>query len=233
MAAFRSSSTWPATDKPTPRSRPRSPRPRSSGDSTDSPSCWAPGPTTAPTLSMPLSFFSTSPMVLLACWIPRSSSWRSLCGREVHSINGSAMKTCSTDSKVCWFARSRKTSMQSSQDLRKTPSMPVTPMAATQFCVSLKGTVSGRSRSIPLPKRQSKSTCTMRPDSVSRRIFSPWRSPSPSMYPSMHQRACDLLYVRRLNSHTDGSALMVNHRCNTGGCRGKTCLVKVSYRSLL
>mmetsp|Transcript_170480 Transcript_170480/g.546754 ORF Transcript_170480/g.546754 Transcript_170480/m.546754 type:complete len:226 (+) Transcript_170480:1-678(+) len=182
MAAFKSSSTCPATERPTPRSRPRRPRPRSAGESTDSASRRAPRITTAPTLSIPFSFFSTSPMVFLACWMPNSSSCLgSLCWRPVHSINGSAMYTWSTDNKVCLLLRSLNTPMQSSQLLRKTPSMPVTPMAATQFCVSRKGTVSGRSSNMPLPKRQSKSTCTMRPDSVSSKMFSPCRSPSPMM----------------------------------------------------
>mmetsp|Transcript_4386 Transcript_4386/g.11316 ORF Transcript_4386/g.11316 Transcript_4386/m.11316 type:complete len:232 (-) Transcript_4386:282-977(-) len=49
----------------------------------------------------------------------------------------------------------------------------------------------------------------------------------------MHQRACDLLKARRLESHTDGSALWENHRCSTGGCRGSTCFRNVSCRSLL
>mmetsp|Transcript_105083 Transcript_105083/g.313924 ORF Transcript_105083/g.313924 Transcript_105083/m.313924 type:complete len:432 (-) Transcript_105083:424-1719(-) len=49
----------------------------------------------------------------------------------------------------------------------------------------------------------------------------------------MHHNACDLLYVRRFASHTDGSALVANQRCKTGGCLGRTCFVKVSWRSLL
>mmetsp|Transcript_94654 Transcript_94654/g.262977 ORF Transcript_94654/g.262977 Transcript_94654/m.262977 type:complete len:248 (+) Transcript_94654:424-1167(+) len=123
--------------------------------------------------------------------------------------------------------------MQSSHVRRNTPSIPVTPKADTQFCVRRKGTVSGRGRSMPLPKRQSKSTWTTRPLSISRRMFSPWRSPRPTTYPSMHHSACDLLNIMRLDSHIDGSALCENHFCNIGGCLGKTNFVKVSWRSLL
>mmetsp|Transcript_67856 Transcript_67856/g.207916 ORF Transcript_67856/g.207916 Transcript_67856/m.207916 type:complete len:218 (-) Transcript_67856:1065-1718(-) len=123
--------------------------------------------------------------------------------------------------------------MQSSQLFRKTPSMPVTPSAATQFCVKRKGTFSGRSNCMPLPKRQSKSTWTIRPDSTSSKMFSPCRSPKPTMYPSMHHNAWERLKVIRLANQPEGSALCANHRCSTGGCLGKICRVNVSNKSLL
>mmetsp|Transcript_51238 Transcript_51238/g.146301 ORF Transcript_51238/g.146301 Transcript_51238/m.146301 type:complete len:249 (+) Transcript_51238:654-1400(+) len=49
----------------------------------------------------------------------------------------------------------------------------------------------------------------------------------------MHQSACERAKSRRRESQTEGSALLANQRCRTGGCRGRTCLVKVSWRSLL
>mmetsp|Transcript_14883 Transcript_14883/g.51478 ORF Transcript_14883/g.51478 Transcript_14883/m.51478 type:complete len:213 (-) Transcript_14883:2170-2808(-) len=117
---------------------------------------------------------------------------------------GSRMKGSSTFSSVSRWCRSVWS--PTSRLRRKQPSTPVTPKASTMWGVSRKGTISGVLSRVPLSKMQSKSTWTCSPRSMSTMMFSPWRSPKPSTWPTADQIALDRANVARAPSHAAGSS---------------------------
>ena len=91
-------------------------------------------------------------------------------------------------------------------------------MVCRMFCVRRKGTRSGVSRLSPWSKRQPKSTCMTEPVVLSTRMFSRWRSPSPTAMPIMDMTALERVKARRASNQADGARnVSTSHRCITGG----------------
>ena len=87
---------------------------------------------------------------------------------------------------------------------------------------------------ITLSKRKAKSTWTQSPVVASNRMFSPCRSPKPTMWPTMDQTAVELVNVSRAWCHVAGSGKRArNQRCSTGGYSAsslsKSSLLRLPY----
>mmetsp|Transcript_9326 Transcript_9326/g.32410 ORF Transcript_9326/g.32410 Transcript_9326/m.32410 type:complete len:333 (+) Transcript_9326:726-1724(+) len=134
----------------------------------------------------------------------------------VHSTSGSCTNVSSTVMSVARLAL--RTPSVISAHRMNTPSHPVTPRPSTRFCVRRNGTRSGSFSSRPLSKRHAKSTWTTSAVVVSSRMFSPWRSPSPTMCPTMDHTAAVWAYAVLAAIHCAGSVnLLRKKRWNTGG----------------